>query len=306
MNCYVLAAAVTLLVSGSALAEVPPDVAAGLRKIGPVVDVPNTTKLYAPFFKDMKEQYAGVKVVRDISYGPDPLNRLDVFTPQAAQPGGRMVVIFAHGGGFERGDKHQPNSPFNDNLMLFLNQHGMVGVDIDYRLAPKNHWPDAQQDLASVVRWVKSNIGQYGGDPNRIVLWGVSAGASLIAGYLSHPEFYGPDGHGVKGAILHSGFYVNGREGSNYFGHDAKELRERSALDGMKKLNIPLQISHTGVDLPDAIVQADRAKKELCDAGKCPTYLVYNDHSHVSQMYSVGTPDTSVSEPVLKFLTSIK
>ena len=305
VNRYLIAAAI-LLVSGSSLAQVPPDIAAGIRKIGPVVDVPNTTKLYAPLFREMKEPYPGVKVVRDISYGAAPLNRLDVFTPQAAQPGGRMVVIFAHGGGFERGDKRQGGSPFNDNLMLFLNQHGMVGVDIDYRLAPKNHWPDAQQDLASTIRWVKANIGQYGGDPNRIALWGVSAGASLIAGYLSHPEFYGPGGPGVKGAVLHSGFYVNAEEGSAYFGQNPKELSERSALEGMKKLNIPLMISHTEVDLPDAITQAENADKALCAVGHCPTYAVYKDHSHISQMYSVGTPDTSVSGPVLQFLSAIK
>jgi triacylglycerol lipase len=190
--------------------------------------------------------------------------------------------------------------------MLFLNQHGIVGVNINYRLAPKNHWPDAQQDLASALRWVKADIAQYGGDPNRVVLWGVSAGASLIAGYLSHPEFYGPSGAGVKGAIMHSGFYVNDPKGSAYFGNDPKELRERSALDGMKKLNIPLFISHTEVDLPDAIKQADAAHKALCDAGHCPTFAVFKDHSHISQMYSVGTPDTSVSGPVLQFLSAIK
>ena len=305
MNRSLIATAICLFVSGAALAQVPPDIAAGIRKIGPVVDVPNTTKLYASFFKDSREPYADVKVTRDISYGPDPLNRLDVFTPQT-QAGGRLVVIFAHGGGFERGDKRQPGSPFNDNLMLFLNQHGMVGVNINYRLAPKNHWPDAQQDLAAAIRWVKANIGQYGGDPNRIALWGVSAGASLIAGYLSHPEFYGPDGNGVKAAVMHSGFYVNSAEGSNYFGHDAAQLHERSALEGMKKLTIPLMISHTEVDLPDAIVQAENANKALCAAGHCPTYAVYKDHSHVSQMYSIGSPDVSVSGPVLKFLTSIK
>jgi len=217
-----------------------------------------------------------------------------------------MVVVFVHGGGFERGDKHQKGSPFGDNLMLYLNQHGMVGVNINYRLAPKNHWPDAQQDLAAAIRWVKTNIAQYGGDPNRIVLWGVSAGASLIAGYLSHPEFYGPGGHGVKAAVLHSGFYENSEEGSNYFGHDAAQLRERSALEGMKKLTIPLMISHTEVDLPDAIKQAETANKALCAAGHCPNYAVYKDHSHVSQMYSVGTPDVSVSGPVLQFLSAVK
>jgi dienelactone hydrolase len=305
MKRYLIAAAI-MLISGSSFAQVPPDIAAGIRKIGPVVDAPNTAKLYAPLFGDMKEPYADVKVVRDISYGPDPLNRLDVFTPQAAQPGGRTVVVYVHGGGFERGDKRQKGTPFYDNLMLFLNQHGMVGINIDYRLAPKNKWPDAQQDLASVVRWIKSNVAQYGGDPNRIVLWGQSAGASLIAGYLSHPEFYGPGGHGVKGAILHSGFYDNGTDGSAYFGKDPKELRERSAVQGMKKLNIPLLISHTEVDLPDAIVQADNVRKALCDVGHCPTYVVLKDHSHMSQTYSVGTPDMSVSGPVLQFLSAIK
>jgi hypothetical protein len=74
----------------------------------------------------------------------------------------------------------------------------------------------------------------------------------------------------------------------------------------MKKLNIPLLISHTEVDLPDAIVQADNVRKALCDVGHCPTYVVLKDHSHMSQTYSVGTPDMSVSGPVLQFLSAIK
>jgi hypothetical protein len=128
----------------------------------------------------------------------------------------------------------------------------------------------------------------------------------LIAGYLAHPQFYGPGGHGVKGAVLNSGFYDNGETGSNYFGKDPKELAERSSVEGMKKLNIPLLISHTEVDLPDAIVQADNVKKALCDAGRCPVYLVLKDHSHVSQNYAIGTADVSLSGPVLQLLKKIK
>lgn len=292
--------------SSAALAQVPPDIAAAIRKIGGVVDVPNTTKLYAPLFQNQKEPYPDVKVVRDIAYGPDPLNKFDVFTPSGGQNAGRTVVVYVHGGGFERGDKRQNGAPFYDNLMLWVTKQGMVGVNMDYRLAPKNHWPDAHEDMAAVVRWVKANIAQYGGDPNRIVLWGESAGASLIAGYLAHPQFYGPSGHGVKGAILNSGFYDNGEAGSNYFGKDPKELAERSSVEGMKKLNIPLLISHTEVDLPDAIVQADNIKKALCDAGRCPTYLVLKDHSHVSQNYAIGTADVSLSGPVLQFIGKLK
>ena len=142
--------------------------------------------------------------------------------------------------------------------------------------------------------------------PDKIVLWGESAGASLISGYLSHPQFWGPKGHGISAAVLNSGFYVNRPEGSNYFGHDAKELAERSDLEGMKKLTIPLFVSHTTIDLPDAVPQAEDANKALCAAGKCPTYVVFKDHSHISQNYCVGTDDTSVSGPVLAFIKKVK
>ena len=254
-------AALLLATAADAAAQVPPDIAASIRKIGQIVDTVNTAKLYAPLFAAQKEPYKGVNVTRDAGYGPDPLNKIDVFT-SGAGAGGKTVVVYVHGGGFERGDKRQNGTPFYDNIMLWAVNQGWVGVNIDYRLAPKNHWPDAQEDMAAVMRWLKANIAQYGGDPNRIVLWGESAGASLIAGYLSHPQFHGPGGHGVKGAILNSGFYENRPEGSNYFGHDQKELKERSDVEGMKTLTIPLLISHTEVDLPDAIVQAESINKD--------------------------------------------
>jgi triacylglycerol lipase len=290
--------------SGASRAQVPPDIAEGIRKIGPIVDTPNTAKLYAPLFAEQKEPYPNVKVVRDIAYGSDPLNKLDVFTSGSGS--GKPVVIYVHGGGFERGDKRQPNSPFYDNLMLWLTQQGMVGVNMNYRLAPKNTWPAAHEDLAAVVRWVEANVAQYGGDPDRLGLWGQSAGASLIAGYLAHPQFWGPKGHGIRVAVMNSGFYENDRGESAYFGKDPTELAERSSTEGLKKLTIPLFMSRTEVDLPEAIREAEQAKKALCDAGRCPIYAVFKDHSHISQNYSVGTPDTSVSGPILQVLHQIK
>src|SRR5579871_2267853 len=293
-----------LCAAGAASAQVPPDIAAGIRKIGPIVDTPGTAKLYAPLFAGQKEPYPNVMVTRDVAYGPDPLNKLDVFTSGSGS--GKTVVVYVHGGGFERGTKRAPNSPFYDNIMLWLTRQGMVGVNMNYRLAPKNVWPAAHEDLAAVVRWVQQNIAQYGGDPDRLALWGQSAGASLIAGYLSHPQFWGPNGHGVKAAVMHSGFYENDRGESAYFGTDPKELAERSATEGLKKVTIPMMMSHTEVDLPDAIREADAANKALCDAGRCPIYAVFKDHSHISQGYSIGTPDTSVSGPVLQVLNMVK
>jgi triacylglycerol lipase len=283
---------------------VPSSIAEGIRKIGPIVDTPGTAKLYAPLFASQKEP--DVRVLRDVVYGTDPLEKLDVFTPAATAGTPKTVVMYVHGGGFERGDKHQPGSPFYDNIMLWLTQQGMVGVNVDYRLAPKHMWPAAHEDLAAAVRWVQANIVQYGGDPDRLALWGQSAGASLIAGYLAHPQFHGPNGHGIKAAVMNSGFYENSRGESAYFGNDPAELKARSATEGLKKVTIPLLVSHTEVDLPDAIVQADAVNKVLCETGRCPIYTVFKDHSHISQNYSVGTADTSVSGPILEVLRKVK
>src|SRR5436305_764228 len=122
--------------SSVALAQVPPDIAEGIRKIGPIVDGPGTAKLYAPLFANQKEPYPNVTVVRDIAYGTDPLQSFDVFTAASRQGGPRPVVVYLHSGGFERGDKHQAGSPFYDNIMLWLARQDMVGVNVNYRPAP--------------------------------------------------------------------------------------------------------------------------------------------------------------------------
>src|SRR6185437_7837945 len=109
-SLFFIAALLALTATSSvALAQVPPDIAEGIRKIGPINDPPRTAKLYAPLFADHKEPYRNV-----------------------------TVVSFIHGGGFERGDKGRPGSPFYDNIMLWLTRQGMVGVNMNHRLAPKH------------------------------------------------------------------------------------------------------------------------------------------------------------------------
>ena len=304
-SLFFIAALLALTATSSvALAQVQPDIAEGIRKIGPINDPPGTAKLYAPLFADQKEPYPNVTVVRDIVYGTDPLQKLDVFT-SAPTPGvAKPVVMHLHGGGFERGDKRREGSPYYDNIMLWLTRQDMVGVNINYRLAPKHTWPAAHEDLAAAVRWVQANIVQYGGDPDRLVLLGQSAGADLIAGYLAYPQFHGPKGHGAKAAIMLSGFYVKGAPA--YFGNDPAEREQRVSPEGLRKVTIPLFVSRTELDLPTSVEQADVLNKALCEAGPCPTYKVFKDHSHHSQSYSIGTTDTSVSGPILEFLRKVK
>src|SRR5262252_8672635 len=109
MHSLFVAALFALTATSSvAFAQVPPDIAEGIRKIGPIVDAPGTAKLYAPLFANQREPYPNVTVVRDIAYGTDPLQKLDVFTT-APMPGAlKPVVMYLHSGSFQRGDKRQP------------------------------------------------------------------------------------------------------------------------------------------------------------------------------------------------------
>ena len=182
----------------------PEDLAWKLLELGRVIDPPKTAALFAPL--QQKEPYQGVKIERDVKYGPADRNLLDVFMPETAAPA-RPVLIFIHGGGFVAGNKRTPGSPFYDNVMLWAVNNGFVGVNATYRLAPQSPYPAGAEDLAAVVAWVADKIGERGGDPARIYLMGHSAGAVHVANYVSHPEFHKVKDGGLAGAVMVSGIY---------------------------------------------------------------------------------------------------
>src|SRR5690606_11801781 len=211
------------------------DIAKKIAGIGPVINPPATAKIYAPLHK--KEPYAGVKVSRDIAYGTDERQLLDLFLPGNEAAGPRPVLMFVHGGAFVGGNRRAPGAPFYDNIMLFAAANGMVGVNATYRLAPKHKWPAGAQDVGAAVRWVGENIAAHGGDPARVFLMGHSAGAVHVASYVAHRTFHGPKGIGLAGAILVSGIYdISANPGPQdkvYFGEDISKYPEFSSLAGL-------------------------------------------------------------------------
>jgi triacylglycerol lipase len=246
------AVSVLLLIAVHGRAQVPPDIEAGLQTIGHVIAPPPTYKLYTPLFNGKNLMANGVKVTRDVASGSDQLQKLDIFEPEGSE---HTIVVFVHGGNFQRGDKLVSNTPFFDNVSGFLAAHGMLGVTINYRLAPPVSYPAEHQDIAATVVWLRAHAEEYGGDSTKIVLWGESSGAALIAGYLAHAEFHPAGGHGVRAAVLTSGGYdaVPGP----YFGDDPAQLEQRSVWNGSDKVSIPLFVSHTELDPSDFAAQAD-------------------------------------------------
>lgn len=304
-----LLGAIFALAPFGATAQMPPDIAAKIKEIGRVIDVPKTAAIYAPL--QQKEPYAGVKVTRDLKYGPDARNALDVFTPENAT-GPLPVFIYVHGGGFVAGNKRGPGSPFYDNFMLWAAKNGMVGVNIIYRLAPANPWPAAPQDIAAAVKWVRDNIASHGGDPERIFLAGSSAGGAIVGGYIADPRMWpSPTNIGVKGVMLLAGVYdftsfPMGKGDEAYVGTDPAKYDERSPLKGIVDSRVPLLVSYAELDPPGQVKQGEILYANLCSKNRCPKKIFLPNHSHMSTVYAVNTDDKQLADAMLEFIKTTK
>lgn len=310
--CLALAASIGLgtTFATPAKAQMPADIAEKIAALGRVVDPQNTGKIYGPLQE--KEPYAGIKVARDVKYGPDPRNIVDVFTREGAT-GARPVLMFVHGGGYVRGIKHAPGSPFYDNVMVWAARNGMVGVNVEYRLAPQHPWPAGVEDMAAAVRWTGENAATYGGDPARIFLMGHSAGATHVSTYVAHTEFHGPKGIGLAGAVFSSaGIYDLTKDPPNadrtaYYGSDTSKYAERSALPGLLKTSLPFMVSGAELDPPSIVAQFVELKEAMCESKRgCVRTIQLPHHSHMSESYSINTADKLLSNQILEFIKAGK
>jgi triacylglycerol lipase len=214
---------IAMLATSAASAQVPPDIAEGLKKIGPVVDPACTAKLYrplmpkndyntywpanaaAPVFKG--QLYPGITITRDQPFGPHPKDLLDIFVADAGG-GNRPVLIFVPGGGGNKIEQQaRESNAFYDNIGRWATKNGMVAAVVQ-RHAGAN-WDDGGRDLSNAVDWLKENVTKYRGDPNRMVIWSHSAGNGPLGVYVAHPDRW-KNGVQVKGAIFMSGNPVPG------------------------------------------------------------------------------------------------
>jgi acetyl esterase/lipase len=103
-------------------------------------------------------------------------HRLDVWRPKDGVERA-PVLLQLHGGAWMVGDKREQALP----LMLHLAAEGWVTVAANYRLSPRVSIPDQLVDCKLALRWIREHIGEYGGDPDFVVVTGGSAGGHLAA-----------------------------------------------------------------------------------------------------------------------------
>jgi triacylglycerol lipase len=252
------------------------------------------------------EPYAGVSVTRDARYGPHERNRLDVFAAAGAT-GKQPILIFVHGGGFVMGDKRATDtSPYLDNVGLWAARHGLVGINITYRLAPEFKFPSGAEDLAAAVAWARAHAAGFGGDPDRVFVMGTSAGAVHVADFIAQPQFSAAHA-GVKGAVLLSGIYDITWGGAPpapaYYGEDASRWESMSSLPGLVESPIPLMFLLAEFD-PEPFERQALRVLDLWSKryGSWPFFVRLMGHNHLTETFHLNTADDYLGTQLLTFM----
>ena len=118
-----------------------------------------------------------VKLEKDVTYGTalEVTLKMDVFQPSGFT-GKRPGIVLIHGGGFIAGDKS-----FYLPMGKKFAEKGYVAFSLNYRLAPKHHYPAQVDDVQRAVRWIRAHAETYNLDLERIGALGDSAGGYLVA-----------------------------------------------------------------------------------------------------------------------------
>ena len=283
--------------------QLPADVIAQLRALDPAITMElaqSTWALLTPFHE--KAGYTAPKIDRDLRYGDDPRHRLDVHT--AGGESNAPVFVFVHGGGFVRGDKHIPGTPQYDLVGAWAVRHGYIGVTMTYRLAPEHKWPSGAEDVAGAVAWLRQNIARYGGDPDKIVLAGNSAGAVHVASFAAGQG--GADPASVAGVAMLSGIYEvrtpqPGAPEHAYYGPDPDP--ETATLPGLLKAPVPLLFSVSERD-PSFFQEAAAGMVSAWQErhGTVPDLVWVEGHNHMSTIGSLTIDESALGTALARFI----
>ena len=127
---------------------------------------------------------SNARLERDLPYGTDPQQRLDVYIPDQAK--GVPIIFMVHGGAWMIGDKAA--SGFVSNKVAHWLPKGYIIVSSNYRMSRRPNPLDQADDIARALAFVQAKAPSWGGDPTRVLLLGHSAGAHLVSLLAADPR----------------------------------------------------------------------------------------------------------------------
>lgn len=112
----------------------------------------------------------------NVSYASNSASQvMNIYLAEQAT-GSDPVIVVVHGGGFKFGDQ---TMAIIEPIVKAGTENGYVVASVDYRKSGEATFPGALSDVKAAVRYLRANASEYGIDPDKIVVWGESAGAYL-------------------------------------------------------------------------------------------------------------------------------
>jgi acetyl esterase/lipase len=293
-------------------ADIPDELHSLMAEVGPewATDVPAHVRLMIERFDPIlaRAPKAGVAVARDVAYGDDPRQVLDVYA--APRHDRQPVVVFVHGGAFV--DGHRNRSPeVYANVAYFFARHGVVAVNIEYRLAPAHRYPSGTDDVAGALDWVRENIGRHGGDASRMFIVGHSAGAAHAAGYAYEQSRWPAGQPKLAGLIVLSGRVradnsaenPNARKVEAYYGSDGSTYDDRSPVSHVSARSVRTMIAFAEHENPLLDIYCLELAYRLAAAQRrAPRVLRLGGHNHTSLIAHINTGEDWLGREMLSFV----
>ena len=251
---------------------------------------------------------AGARVERDLSYGPDPAQRLDLYRP-AGRPTGALIVI-VHGGAWSIGDKANPG------VVAAKVAHwlpaGIVVASVNYRMLPLAGPLQQAGDVARAIALVQKRAASWQADPARLVVVGHSTGAHLAALLAADPALRETDGAApwlatilLDSAALDAVELMRAPHRPLYdrvFGADEAGWPELSPLHRLRARPAPLLLVHSD-RRPDSGGASHRfAAAVVALGGRAEVHEVSLAHAEINTQLGLGNAYTERVDAFLKWV----
>jgi acetyl esterase/lipase len=220
------------------------------------------------------------------------------------------VVLFLHGGAFTDGEKNR-TPEIHANICRHFARNGVVGINVEYRQAPKWTHPAGAQDVGLAVQWTHENIASLDGDPSRIFIAGSSAGAAHTAAYAYDRRVQPPAGPGIAGHIVLSGRVradnrpdnPNARKVEAYYGAESSRFDDLSPVTHVDVQSVPTMIAIAEYENPLIDVYCAELFYRLAQAkGRAPRFMRLNGHNHASIHAHIGTTEDRLGTELIDFV----
>jgi arylformamidase len=230
--------------------------------------------------------------VLDLAYGPQPRNRIDFIRSGAPDA---PTLAFIHGGYWQMRAKE--NFTFLADGPLSI---GMNVAFIGYTLAPTASMDQIVGEIRQALDWLAAQLPALGGNAEKLLVSGWSAGAHLTVMTMDHPA--------VRGCLAISGIYdlepIRHCYVNDKLGLDEAAAQRNSPMLMRPSRHVPLAVVVGGAELPLMVQQSTDYAQALAQQGRPVRFREIPGADHFSILDEMAKSDGAIVEMLRELRTA--